>query len=55
MKTTNILKIILFTISISGCTNEKSKITEAIDYNTYLNSSENKNIQLAKTEIDFWL
>ena len=54
MKISNLLKIILFTISISSCTNEKSKITNVSDYNTYLNISENKNIQLANTEIDFW-
>lgn len=54
MKISNLLKITLFTISISSCTNEKSKITNASDYNSYLNISENKNIQLANTEIDFW-
>lgn len=54
MKISNLLKIILFAISISSCTNEKSKITNASDYNIYLNQTENKNIQLAKTEIDFW-
>ena len=54
MKISNLLKIILFTISISSCTNEKSKITNASDYNTYLNIPENKNIQLTNTEIDFW-
>lgn len=54
MKIANLLKIILFTISLSSCTKEKSKITNASDYNTYLNISENKNIQLANTEIDFW-
>lgn len=54
MKISNLLKIIVFTISISSCTNEKSKVTNASDYNTYLKTSENKNIQLAHTEIDFW-
>ena len=54
MKISNLLKIIFFTISISSCTNEKTKITNTSDYNAYLNISENKNIQLAKTEIDFW-
>ncbi len=54
MKISNLLKIILFAISISSCTNEKSKITNASDYNIYLNQTENKNTQLAKTEIDFW-
>ena len=54
MKISNLLKIILFAISISSCTNEKSKVTNTSDYNTYLNLSENKNIQLAKTEINFW-
>ena len=54
MKISNLLKIILFTISISSCTNEKSKITNVSDYNTYLKTSENKSIQLANTEIDFW-
>lgn len=54
MKIANILKIALFTISISSCKNENSKVTNTSDYNTYLNISDNKNIQLAKTEIDFW-
>ena len=54
MKISNLLKIILFTISISSCKNEKSKITNTSDYNSYLNISENKNIQLAHSEINFW-
>lgn len=54
MKITNLLKIILFAISISSCKNENSKITNASDYDSFLNLSQNKNIQLAKTEIDFW-
>ena len=54
MKTSNLLKIILFTISLSSCNNKDEKITNASDYNPYLNISENKNIQLAQTEIDFW-
>ena len=54
MKISNLLKIILFAISISSCTNEKSKITNASDYNIYLNQTENNNMQLAKTEIEFW-
>ncbi len=54
MKISTILKVMLFTISISSCNNEKSQITDASDYNFYLNISENKNMLLAKSEIDFW-
>lgn len=54
MKITNLLKIILFTISIYSCKNENSKIINASDYDSFLNLSQNQNIQLAKTEIDFW-
>jgi tetratricopeptide (TPR) repeat protein len=54
MKISNLLKIIVFTLSISSCNNEKSKITNASDYNAYLNISENKNKLLAENEIDFW-
>lgn len=54
MKISNILKIILFTISICSCKNQNSKITNSSDYDTYLNIKDNKNVQLAKTEIDFW-
>lgn len=54
MKISNLLKFILFAISISSCTNEKTKVTNASDYDSYLKISENKNLQLAKTEIDFW-
>ena len=54
MKISNIIKIILFTISICSCKNQNSKITNSSDYDTYLNIKDNKNVQLAKTEIDFW-
>lgn len=54
MKISNILKIILFTVSISSCKNENSKITNSSDYNSYLNISENKNAKTAKSEISFW-
>lgn len=54
MKIANILKIILFAISLSSCKNENSKITNASDYNSYLAISEDKNVQLSNSEIDFW-
>lgn len=54
MKLTNLIKIILFAISLSSCSNEKTKITDAKDYNKYLSISEDKNVLLAKKEIDFW-
>jgi len=54
MKIANLLKIIVFTISLSSCKNQNEKVTNTSDYNTYLNISEDKNIQLAQTEIDFW-
>lgn len=54
MKLANILKIVLVTIFLYSCSNEKNKITNASDYNSYLNISEDKNIKLAKSEINFW-
>lgn len=54
MKISNLLKIIVFTISISSCKNENTNITKASDYNHYLNISANKNKELAENEIDFW-
>jgi tetratricopeptide (TPR) repeat protein len=54
MKLSNLLKIILFTISVSSCKNENSKITNSEDYNSYLTLSDDKNVKLANTEIDFW-
>ncbi len=54
MKTTTILIIILFTISISSCKNQDENIIKNSDYATYLNNSENKKIQLAESEIEFW-
>ena len=54
MKISNLLKILVFTISITSCNNENSKITNASDYNTYLSISANKNKQLAENEIIFW-
>lgn len=54
MKISNLLKIIVFTISISSCKNENTNITKASDYNPYLNISANKNKELAENEIDFW-
>ena len=54
MKIANLLKIIVFTISLSSCKNQNEKITNTSDYNTYLNISENKNIGLAEKEIEFW-
>lgn len=54
MKVANLLKIVLITTIIYGCSKEKNKITNASDYNSYLNISEDKNIKLAESEINFW-
>jgi len=53
MKTLKILSLLLFSILI-GCTNKPSQITATSDYEKYLHLKENKTIDFASSEINFW-
>lgn len=52
MKTLKILPILV--LILCSCTNTPSQITNASDYEKYLHVKENKSINFARTEINFW-
>ena len=55
MKTKNIIIVLIFGITLLSCsTKNDSKITNKIDYDKYLNLSENTSKIIAKKELDFW-
>jgi tetratricopeptide (TPR) repeat protein len=55
MKTLKIIPLLFFSIlSISSCSNKPSQITQTSDYEKYLDIKENKSVDFANLEIDFW-
>ena len=53
MKTLKIVSLLVLSI-LSSCDNKPSQITVASDYNKYLTVKENKTIDFASAEINFW-
>ncbi|QKJ63946.1 tetratricopeptide repeat protein [Flavobacterium sp. M31R6] len=55
MKNLKILPLLaFFVLCISSCTNKPSQITNTLDYEKYLNIKDNKSIDFANREINFW-
>lgn len=55
MKTLHkILFLLLLSYIVISCKKETNQITHQEDYNVYLDSKENKSLDFAKSEIDFW-
>lgn len=55
MKTLKIIPALFFTIlSLFSCDQKNNQITSASDYNQYLDLKENKSLDFAHNEIDFW-
>jgi hypothetical protein len=55
MKTLHkILFVLLLSYAVISCEKQTNQITHQEDYNAYLNSKENKSLDFAKSEIDFW-
>ena len=55
MKIINYIPVlILFGLSVSSCDKQSDKITEAKDYDKYLDNNKNESLAFAKGEIDFW-
>ncbi len=55
MKTLHkILFVLLLSYAVISCEKETNQITHQEDYNVYLDSKENKSLDFAKSEIDFW-
>lgn len=55
MKTLKIVSAFVFTILLmSSCNRKSEQITNQVDYNKYLDIKENKGVDFARSEIDFW-
>lgn len=55
MKTLKAFLFLVFTtLFLTGCDTCTKQITKAQDYNTYLNSKENKGLTFATNELNFW-
>ena len=54
MNSKNIITVILTSLILISCNKADSKITDAKEYNTYLNTTKNKELALANEEHKFW-
>ncbi|PVX47447.1 tetratricopeptide repeat protein [Flavobacterium sp. 103] len=55
MKNLKILPLLaFFVLCLSSCTNKPPQITNTLDYEKYLNIKDNKSIDFANREINFW-
>ena len=55
MKALKLMPSLVFSILfIVGCENKPKEISNALDYNKYLNVNGNKSLTFANNEIDFW-
>lgn len=54
MKTFNLAIIIFITLLMMSCEKKSDIVTNSKDYNAFLELNDNKSIDFAKNEIDFW-
>ncbi|WP_394758811.1 hypothetical protein [Flavobacterium sp.] len=54
MKTFNLVILIFATLVMISCEKKSDQITNPKDYNAFLEMKENKSLDFAKAEIDFW-
>ncbi|WP_395057028.1 hypothetical protein [Flavobacterium sp.] len=54
MKTFNLLMLFFATLVMISCEKNSNQVTNPKDYNVFLEMKENKSLDFAKSEIDFW-
>ena len=54
MKTFNLVILFFATLVMISCEKKSEQITNSKDYNVFLEMKENKSLDFAKSEIDFW-